>query len=137
MLARSAVLRSALSGALLTAVVFALYAWRVRHGAGEARGLALAALIVGYQILALVERVGSGGAPRAFLSRSVVDWVIWCATGISLPIAMYAPRGAALLNVVPLQATGWLLAIAAGGAAVGWRILMIPGARRGTRDAGE
>jgi Ca2+-transporting ATPase len=122
MLDRKGVFRSVLSGALLTAAVFLLYAWRVGHGADRARSLALAALIIGYQILVLVERAASAEGPGAFLPRSLRFWLVWGAAGISLPIIMYFQGTATLFNVAPLSIGGWLLATAAAFAAVGWRL---------------
>jgi Ca2+-transporting ATPase len=128
MLPRGAVMRSVLSGALLTVVVAASYAARLGHGPDRARGLALATLIVGYQILALVERAASAEIRTALLPHSLRYWLIWGAAGVSLPILMYVPAAAALMNVAPLSPVEWLVALAAGIAAVGWRALV--GARR-------
>jgi Ca2+-transporting ATPase len=124
MLPRSASFRSVLSGALLTVAVFVIYASRVGQSADQARGLALATLIIGYQILVLVERAASAERPGAFLPRSVRFWVIWSAAGISLPIIMHFQGTATLFNVTPLSAGGWLLAMVAASAAVGWRIIV-------------
>ncbi len=124
MLPRTSVLRSAVSGALLTIAVFALYASNALGSADHARAMALATLIVGYQILALVERATSAQGPSAFLPRSFRFWIIWGAAGISLPILMYVPSTATLFSIAPLSARGWLIAAAAAFAAVGWRIVL-------------
>jgi Ca2+-transporting ATPase len=124
MLPRKSVVRSALSGALLTVAVFVIYAWSARRAANQARGLALATLIIGYQILVLVERAASAEGRGAFLPRSLRFWLIWGAAGVSLPILMYIPGTAALFSVAPLSLGGWLLATAAAIAAVGWRIVL-------------
>ncbi len=122
MLARGAVLRSAVSGGLLTLAVLALFAWKAPAGADHARGLALAALTVGYQLLVLFERAASGHTPRALLPRSIRFWAIWGAAAVSLPVLMYIPGAAALFNLGPLSAADWLLATGAAVLAVGWRL---------------
>ena len=91
--------------------------------------MALAALIIGYQLLALVERAASAEGPRGLVPRSLRFWLIWGAAGISLPILMYAPATAAVFSIAPLGATEWLLAFAVAALAVGWRIVS---ALRGT-----
>jgi P-type Ca2+ transporter type 2C len=124
MLPRRSVVRSVLSGALLTLAVFAVYAWSARRNANQARGLALAALIIGYQLLVIVERAASAESAGPLLPRSLRFWIIWGAAGASLPILMYVPNTADLFNVAPLSVTGWLAAMAAAGVALGWRIVL-------------
>ena len=124
MLPRPAVLRSALSGLLLSAAVFLLFWWRLRHGIGQARGLALATLILGYQILVLVERAASAKHASALLPRSFRFWIIWGAAAVSLPILMYTPAPSALMGVAPLAGIDWLIAALGGGLAVGWRLIV-------------
>jgi Ca2+-transporting ATPase len=129
MLPRAAMLRSALSGALLTAVVFVVYAWTLDAGTGQARGIALGTLILGYQLLVIVERAASTRSARAFLPRSFRFWLIWGASGASLPILMYVPAAAALMSIEPMTCGGWLVAAAGATVAVGWRFA--PGPIRG------
>jgi Ca2+-transporting ATPase len=123
MLPRRSVVRSALSGALLTVAAFVVYAWRARENAEQSRGVALATLILGYQILVLVERAATTQGGSAFLPRSLRFWIVWGAAAASLPILMYAPGTASLFNVAPLTIGGWLVAAAAAVGAVGWRIV--------------
>ena len=123
MLPRRSVLRSMLSGGLLTVAVFLVYATKAGQSAALARGMALATLIIGYQILALVERAATAEGPSAFLPRSPRFWLVWAAAGVSLPILMYTPA-AGLFDVAPLSAGGWLLSVAAAGGAMGWRIVL-------------
>ena len=81
--------------------VFAVFWWRLRYGTDHARGISLATLIVGYQILVLVERAASAERPSAVLPRSLRFWVVWAAAAISLPILMYTPGAAALMSIAP------------------------------------
>jgi len=124
MLPRRALFRSALSGSLLTVAVFLVYAWRVGLDANRARGLALATLILGYQILVLVERAASGAGASTILPRSRRFWIVWAAAGVSLPTLMYLPGTAALMSVSPLTPADWLIALAGAVVAMGWRVAM-------------
>jgi Ca2+-transporting ATPase len=130
MLPRQAVLHSAASGALLTVAVLLIYGAALRHGANTARGMGLATLIIGYQILALVERASSADQPGSLLPGTLRAWLVWGAAGISLPILMYVPAAAALMRMAPLGPVAWLVAAGAAAAAVAWRILA---ARRPSR----
>ncbi|HXZ85906.1 MAG TPA: cation-transporting P-type ATPase [Myxococcota bacterium] len=123
MLPSRAVLRSVLSGALLTIAAFAVYAWRLPLEVDRARGVALATLILGYQLLVLVERATSAYGPGVLLPRSLRAWLVWGASGVSLPLLMYVPATAALVKVAPLGAGDWTIAAIAAGLAVGWRAL--------------
>jgi Ca2+-transporting ATPase len=122
MLPGRAVARSAASGALLTVAVFVIYAATLRRGPAEARSLALATLILGYQVLALVERAASATGGGALLPRSATSWLVWLGAGLSLPVLMYIPGSAALFNLAPLSPGGWLFATGAVAAALGWRV---------------
>jgi hypothetical protein len=80
-------------------------------------------LILGYQILVLVERAASTGGRRALLPPSIRAWLVWGASGASLPILMYLHSTAALMSIAPLAASDWLTALGAAVAAVGWRLV--------------
>ena len=97
-------------------------AWRSGGGVGQARGVALAALILGYQLLALLERAPSLRRPRDLLPGSLRSWVVWVASAASLPLLMYVPATAGLMKVVPLPPRDWAMALATAGLALGWRI---------------
>jgi P-type Ca2+ transporter type 2C len=124
MLPRDAVARSAASGALLTVAVLVMYWLGIGKGADQARGLALATLILGYQLVVLVERAASSDGSTALLPRSLRFWIVWGAALASLPILMYTPTAAALMNVGPLSPMGWLAALGAAAVAVGWRFIL-------------
>jgi len=122
MLPRGAVTRSTLSGAMLTVAVLVIFRARLAHGADAARATALATLLVGYQILALVERAATARGPRALLPSGWRPWLVWAASGLSLPLLMYVPATAALMGLRALDAREWLVALGAATAAVGWRV---------------
>ena len=84
--------RSLASGALLTAAVFAIYLVELGRGETWARGLALATLLAGTQLLVIAERAGPDRDAGPLLPRSRQFWLVWAASGVSLPILMYCPR---------------------------------------------
>jgi hypothetical protein len=96
----------------------------VRQDPTRARSLALATLILGYQILVLVERAASAEGRGAFWPRSVSSWLVWGAAAASLPILMYLPGMAALMSIAPLAPRDWLIALVLAVAAVGWRMVV-------------
>jgi Ca2+-transporting ATPase len=122
MLPRRFVTRSTISGTLLTIAVLLLYGWRAGRSADEARGLAFATLILGYQTLALVERGSSGRGLAALFPRTLRFWLVWGGSALTLPFLMYLPSAAALMHVRPLGPLGWLIALAGALLAVGWRL---------------
>jgi len=140
MLPARAVLRSTLSGLLLSAAVFGVYGASLRRGTDHARGAALATLLIGYQILVLVERAapvepapGVSPGPSAHSFSGLSDlwpaslrfWVVWIAAASSLPVLMYTPAAATWMRVGPLDAISWLVALGAATLAVGWRVLVL------------
>ena len=131
MLRGDSVVASAVSGALLTLAVLAVYAWRLRDAGPSARAMALATLIIGYQLLALLERAPSIRRLRDLLPDAPRAWLVWTASAVSLPILMYIPATAALMKVTPLSASGWVMALVAAGAALGWRVAVAKWRGRG------
>lgn len=123
MLPGKALVRSSVSGLLLTVGVLLIYAVRVGHGAEHARAIALATLILGYQILVLVERASSAEKAGRLFPLSIRFWVVWGAAALSLPILMYLPATAALMSIAPLGSIEWLGAAGVAALAVGWRLV--------------
>jgi len=120
---------------LLTLAVLVVYRERLGAGPNVARGLALATLILGYQILVLVERAGAFRGLADLFPRSIRFWLIWLAAAASLPILMYVPGTAALMNIRPMSPASWAIALGAAGAAVGWRLISPPRESSGTTGA--
>jgi Ca2+-transporting ATPase len=134
MLVRGAVIRSSISGALLTAAVLVVYGSRLGSGADDARGVALATLILGYQALVLVERVGIARHIGDFFPRVMRFWLIWLAAAASLPLLMYIPATGAMMRVTAMSSEAWGIALGAAVLAVGWRF--VEGARSRTTPRG-
>jgi Ca2+-transporting ATPase len=125
LLPRFAVWRSVAAGSLLSATTFGIYVWGLGTGAETAaRGIALLALLAGYQTLVFVERRALPGLDLAPLPRSAIFWVVWFGAGLSLVVVLSVPMLAELFRVVPVPATRTALAIAAGVAAVAWRFVL-------------
>ncbi|HEY8927309.1 MAG TPA: cation-transporting P-type ATPase [Polyangia bacterium] len=137
MLPAGAVLRSGLSGVLLSAAALLVYASSLGRGATHARAVALGTVLIGDQILVLVERVmAPGAAPgagdrrpsrllRRLLPGSLRFWGVWAAAGVSLPVLMYTPAAAAWMRIAPLDLRSWAVALVTAVLAVGWRILAL------------
>jgi P-type Ca2+ transporter type 2C len=122
MLPKAAVVRSAAAGTLLTAGVLLVYVATLGRGAAPARTVALVALVVGYQLLALVERTGAGWTWRSLFPRSLGFWTVWCGGTLSLLVLMLVPATAAILDITPLAPADWLLGAGVAVATVAWRL---------------
>jgi Ca2+-transporting ATPase len=103
---------SLVTGSLLAAAAFWLYAHRLPLGQPAARSAAMAVVIVGGLFLVLAER---GARP------SVRLLAVCGAVAVSLPAAIHFAPLAAALQLAPLEAAGWVEALALAAAAVGWR----------------
>ncbi|MGE0392951.1 MAG: cation-translocating P-type ATPase [Vicinamibacterales bacterium] len=125
LLPRSALWRSVAAGALLSATTFGIYAWELEAGTeAAARGLALLALLAGYQTLVFVERRALPGLGVAALPRSGLFWSVWLGATLSLVVVLAVPALASLFRVVPVPPAQLALAVAAGVAAVAWRFVL-------------
>jgi Ca2+-transporting ATPase len=124
LLPREAVTRSSLSGSLLAAATLAIY-WSQWRTAGEpqARGLALVALVAGYQVLVLAERLALPTGAMKMVPRTRVFWLAWCATALSLVALLYVPALSDLFSVERPAAAAAFAAALAGTLSVGWRLL--------------
>jgi Ca2+-transporting ATPase len=123
LLPRAAVVRSGVSGALLAAASFAVYRWQwPLLGEAQARGLALIVLLCGYQILMLAERLALPGLAVHRIPRTLVFWSVWCASALSLLLILYVPAAARMFRIEAAGGAPLLVAVVAGGLAVGWRL---------------
>ena len=131
LLPRPAVIRSAVSGALLGLGSFATYWWQgPLVGESAARALALIALVSGYQLLVFVERLALPHRELAAVPRSLTFWIVWAITALSLvAILAWAPLAALFRVALPTGVDG-LIAVVIGMAAVGWRFFLPPRAVR-------
>jgi Ca2+-transporting ATPase len=85
LLQRDAIMRSALSGALLALASFATYWWQWQSvGEPNARALALIVLFAGYQTLIFAERLALPALSIERIPRTRTFWVVWWAAALSL-----------------------------------------------------
>ena len=127
MLPRGLVLRSALSGGVLSAASLAAY-WSQWQSIGEAqaRGLALIVLITGYQTLVFAERLALPTRATTLMPRTRVFWVAWSATALTLIAALYVPALSEMFKVEPPSGANAVQALLAGSLSVGWRLMFRP-----------
>ena len=129
LLPRGLVLRSVLSGGLLSAASLAAY-WSQLQPLGEsqARALALIVLITGYQTLAFAERLALPTRATTLIPRTRVFWIAWTATALTLIAALYVPLLSDMLRVARPSGTSALVAVLIGALSVGWRLVFRPAA---------
>jgi P-type Ca2+ transporter type 2C len=111
LLPRPAMVRSVAVGVALTVAVFSLYRGHLAEGEVAARSLAWATLLLGYQVLVLVEWAALRGKSGPRLPRMRTVWLVWSLCGVSLPLALSVPAVARLLHVAPLSFARWGLAL--------------------------
>jgi P-type Ca2+ transporter type 2C len=116
-----AALRSALSGAIITAAGFALFVMRLDAGEPYARGVAIALVIVGSLFLVWAEFAGDRPWQRVPFPRSLRFWMVCAGVAASLPAAMWAPSLAALVHIGPIATGDWAVVAAIAIASVIWR----------------
>ena len=104
----------------LGAGVLVLYLTVFGSGEESARGIAVAALVIGQVFLVLAERAGTRPVWRAGLrGNRALPWIVAATIG-SLLIVNYAPFLAAPLHVAPPTAAGWALALAVAATTTLW-----------------
>ena len=118
---RSAAIRAAVSGALLTMVALALFAFRLTDGENYARSVAMVVVVTGSLLLVWAEYAGTRRWWRVRAPEQRRFWVVIFGVGASLPIFMLVSPLAALLMVRPIAAADWGIAILGATIAVGWR----------------
>ncbi len=108
-------------GLALTIGVLALYLGALGGRSQEdARGVAIASLVIGQLLLVFVERAGAQPVWRVRIGANPMLLPVAAATLGSLVAALTVPPIAALLYVAPPDAAGWLVAAAVAAAATLW-----------------
>jgi len=124
LLPRAAVIRSALSGGVLAVASFATYWWQwPLVGEAQARALALIVLLAGYQVLMFAERLALPALAVDPIPRTLVFWIVWCASALSLIVILYVPAAARMFMVEQPPGAHVAAAIVAGVLAVAWRLV--------------
>ena len=125
LLPRAAVIRSAVSGAMLAVASFAMYWWLwPTLGEAQARALSLIVLIAGYQTLVFAERLALPALAVERIPRTLVFWTVWAASAVSLVLILYIPTAAQMFRVEPPPGAHVAVGILLGVLAVGWRLLL-------------
>jgi P-type Ca2+ transporter type 2C len=125
LLPRAAVIRSAVSGAMLAVASFAMYWWLWPSlGEAQARALSLIVLIAGYQTLVFAERLALPALAVERIPRTLVFWTVWAASAVSLVLILYFPAAAQMFRVEHPPGVHVSVAILLGVLAVGWRLLL-------------
>lgn len=122
LLPRAAVIRSAVSGAMLAVASFAIYWWVwPTLGEAQARASSLIVLLAGYQTLIFAERLALPALAVDRVPRTLVFWTVWMASGASLFLILYIPAAAQMFRVEPPPGVQGVVAMLSGALAVGWR----------------
>jgi len=124
LLPRRPMVRSVLAGVALTVGVMWLYWTHQDAGEVAARSTAWAALLIGYQLLVLIEWGALRGQGSALLPHQPMVWAVWVVCGASLPVAMLIPPLAKALHLEFPSLTGWALAFGVALAATAWRVVL-------------
>ncbi|HVZ79160.1 MAG TPA: cation transporting ATPase C-terminal domain-containing protein, partial [bacterium] len=120
-LSRPEVLRSALSGLLLTLATLAFFARRLPAGEAYARGAGLTVLVLGILLLTWAERAGVRPWWKVPWPRTAVFWVVLPLVAASLVLILEVPALAGVFRVAPLSPKDGAIACGLAWAAVGWR----------------
>lgn len=116
------ILRSALSGALLTAAALCEYAVRLDRGEPYARGAAMVVVVLGSLFLMWAEIAGDRPWWRTPLPARASFWIVSVLVAASLPVFMALGPAAALLRIAPVAPRDWAMAAALALVPVLWRV---------------
>jgi Ca2+-transporting ATPase len=127
------VVRSAITGALLTGAVLFAYLVRLPSGEAMARSVAIVVLIAGCVLLSFAEREGERRWIRH--DQRVGARFVWVnlAVVLSLPLVIEVPALARVFHVARLGVSDWLFAIALAAASVAWRAVGVRNASTAVR----
>ena len=124
LLPRAAVTRSAVSGAVLAVASFATYWWQWQSlGEAQARAVSLIVLLAGYQTLIFAERLALPTLAVERIPRTLVFWMVWAASALSLLLILCIPAAAQMFRVEYPPGAQASAAIVTGVLAVGWRLI--------------
>jgi Ca2+-transporting ATPase len=126
---RSAAIRAALSGALLTVMALALFAIRLREGEIYARSVAMVVAVIGSLFLVWAEYAGTRRWWQVRAPAQRRFWIVIFGVALSLPVFMLVPPIAKLLMIGPIAPADWGIAILGAAVAVGWRAFGVRSSR--------
>ena len=118
-------IRSTVSGAMLTVASFAIYWWLwPTVGEAQARALSLIVLIAGYQTLVFAERLALPALAVERIPGRSSSGRSGPASAASLVAILYIPAAAQMFRVEHPAGVHVAVAILLGVLAVGWRLLL-------------
>ena len=118
---RTAAIRAAVCGALLTVVALAAFAFRLPQGENYARSVAMVVVVVGSLFLVWAEYAGTRRWWQVRAPDKRRFWLVIFGVAASLPAFMLVPPLAALLMIRPIALFDWAIAIIGATVAVCWR----------------
>jgi len=135
LLARGHVMRSAVSGALLTIAALGVFGLRYPAGVESARAAALAVVIAGNLLLVWAERAIDRPWWTVPIPRRRRFWIVYAAVAASLPACVLIGPLARTLHLAPPSALDWTVAFSAAAACVAWRLFGFEATARSRRAA--
>jgi Ca2+-transporting ATPase len=126
LIGRAQAVRSAVSGLLLTGATIAEFIICLYRGEPYARAAAMAVLIPGTLFLMWAELAGDRAWWQMRVPRRVAFWAVSVMVAASLPIFMKVHAIADLLQIAPVSAQDWSIAVALSVVPVLWRVAGVP-----------
>ncbi len=122
LLARNDLIIAVVQGTVLSGGVIGLYLWRLSLGepVPEARATAFIAMLLGQIALLVIERTRPDFIWRGLQSFGRVSIIVLVIALAGVVLALYVPPLAAILKLVPLSSTEWVLAVTVAAACTLW-----------------
>jgi P-type Ca2+ transporter type 2C len=122
LLMRDDLITALVQGAVLSAGVIVLYLWRLSGGdpVAEVRATAFVAMLLGQIVLLVIERTRPELIWPGLFHFGMVSIAILVSALVGVVLALYVPPLAAILKLVPLSSTEWMLAVIVAGACTLW-----------------
>jgi Ca2+-transporting ATPase len=121
LIGRAQVMRSAFSGALMTAAALMAFAARLDRGEPYARADAMVVVILGSLFLMWAELAGDRPWWKTPLPRRASFWIVSVLVAASLPVFMALGPVATLLRITPIAPRDWAIAALLAVVPVMWR----------------
>jgi Ca2+-transporting ATPase len=121
MLPRGLLVRSIVTGAILTVGALIIFIARRDTGVDAARTAAFAAVLAGGLAVAWIERGLDTAWWRTGVPRTKRFWIVVATIAVSLPIVLAIPALSSVMHVAPIGGIDVALALVAAFAAIAWR----------------
>ena len=117
-------LRSAISGALLTAGALGLYYLRLTDGESYARAVAMTVVLAGSLLLVGIELSGNPARAKSRIPLGLRFWTVCVPIAASLPLFMAISPAAKLLGIEWIRPLDFAAAMLVAVLAVGWQAIV-------------